>query len=1274
MIARKETTETKSPSDSCGHKDKQRLNNPAVRVVTVLILLALWVLGRAPLAAEDLLLKGFQNPPDSAKPHTWWHWMNGNVTREGITADLEAMKRVGVGGAQVFDVDCGIPAGPVEFMGSDWRKMILHATREADRLGLELCIHNCSGWSSSGGPWVKPEHAMQMVVYSEAHVVGPVQFSGLFPQPPAQLQFYRDIAVLAFRTPANETKAMPEVLGFMPLQVTASDPTFDSAKILDGKTSTFSVLPAPEPGNPRYVQIQFPKPISVRVLRLVFGPGCEGAAGDLQVSDDGKAFQTVQAFSIPKVPSRHFVAVQRFEPLSSRYFRILFTDPGPQAEPIAIAEVSLHQPPRIENLAGKAAYVRTDNIEPAKDANVPKSAVVNRAEIMDLTGRMDSSGRLACSIPEGEWTILRMGYTPTGKKNHPATPSGLGLECDKMSREAMDAFFAGMMQTVIDDVGILAGKVLNNALIDSYEVGSQNWTPRFREGFQERRGYDLLPYLPVLTGRIVDSLEISERFLWDFRRTIADLFADNYFGYFGELCHKHGMLFSLEPYGNGPFENLACGGRADIPMSEFWIGSFSGHTYSGNAKESASAAHTYGRKIVAAESFTATPDKGRWQNHPYSMKALGDSVFCSGVNRFVFHRYAHQPWLNLVPGMTMGQWGFHFDRTNTWWDQSSAWLQYISRCQFLLQQGLFVGDVCYFCGENAPNGLQEPGGLSPPLPQDYSYDGCSAEVILERMAVKDGRIVLPDGMRYSILVLPRSETMTPAVARKIRELVKEGATVVGPRPVRSPSLSGYPQCDEEVKGIGEEVWGSCDGKAVLENRFGKGLVVWGRPLEEVLAVQGLKPDFEYTSGRPNAKLLYIHRRIGNLDLYFVSNQSNRLEPVDCTFRVGGKVPELWHPETGKIEEAPMYREEEGRTTVTLLLEPVGSVFVVFRESSKNRERVASFHRNGKPLLTSERQPARKLHIVKAIYGVLEDPSQAVDVTGLVAGMVEDDTLSVEASNRLAGDPAYGIVKKMRVDCTLNGMAFSKIVTENETLFIPEYAADECPAAELKVTGESGLELIPWEPGLYEMETALGRRMKVQVPSVAEPMALAGPWEVRFPPERGAPETIVLDNLISWTDHEKPGVRYFSGTAEYVKEIKIPASMFGPGKALYLDLGRVKSLAEVKANGKPLGILWKPPFRIEMTDAVHPGTNRLEIRVTNLWSNRLIGDEQLPDDCEWQGIALKEWPQWLLEGKPRPSKERCTFTTWKHWTRDSSPLESGLLGPVNLRSVERIPVQ
>lgn len=1090
----------------------------------------LWVLigivGGTVCLAQGRLDAGFRTPPGSARPHTWWHWVNGNVTREGITADLEAMKRVGIGGAQIFNVDCGLPAGPVLFMSPEWRALITHAVKEADRLGIELCIHNCAGWSSSGGPWITPEHSMQILTWSETTVRGPQRFAGTLLQPPSRMNYYRDIAALAFRTPPGET--------------------------------------------------------AERKLRL--------------------------------------------------------------------SQINV-----------KAAFERGDRILPDLSPTPPDLAIP-REGVLNLTAQMDAQGRLVWDAPEGEWTILRLGHTTTGKDNHPSIPEGRGLECDKMSREAMDQHWSGMMATVLGDLGPLAGRVLNNALIDSYEVGSQNWTPKFREEFRRRRGYDPLPFMPVVTGRVVDSIAVSERFLWDFRRTIADLFADNYFGYFGELCRKHGMLFSVEPYGNGAFDNIQSGGLADIPMGEFWVGGAAIET----TKLAASIAHTHGRKYVGAEAFTADDMRGRWLVDPYSIKALGDLVFCNGVNRYIFHRYAHQPWKDLYPGLTMGPWGMHLERTVTWWSQGAAWLRYVARCQYLLQSGLFVADACYFYGDSGPNDLLARSALRPELPDGYDYDGCDAAT-LRRMTVKNGQIVLPDGMRYRVLILPETTFMTPATLREIRRLAREGATIIGPKPAHSPSLSDYPRCDDEVRRMADEVWGDCDGKTVQERRYGRGRILWGKPLRTVFAESGVAPDFSYRSDSRDTRLVYIHRRADGADIYFVSNQRYRNETAEAVFRVSGRQPELWDPMTGQIVPAPVFRQERGRTVVPLTLEPAGSVFVVFRKPLRDPDHLTQLTRTGPKLPPGSRI---QVEIRRAFYGAAD--GRGADVTAKVAAMVAEGTYAIPATNAVFGDPVVNVVKQLTVEYLLNGRERRQVVAENETMELAESRDPvSYPAFEVMTDRSGAAVMVPWQAGVYQARTARGRMWRMEVREPARVLTLPNAWRLRFPPGKGAPPEIRLDRLVSWTEHAQPGVRYFSGTAEYTTTFHVPAAMLSGGRAVSLDLGRVKNFAEVRVNGRSTGVLWKEPFRLDVTGLLKPGQNTLSVRVTNLWPNRLIGDAQHPEEVEWSGDAIGKWPDWVWKGAPRPPTPRLTFTTWRFYRKDSPLLGSGLLGPVTLRSAPKI---
>jgi hypothetical protein len=681
----------------------------------------------------------------------------------------------------------------------------------------------------------------------------------------------------------------------------------------------------------------------------------------------------------------------------------------------------------------------------------------------------------------------------------------------------------------------------------------------------------------------------------------------------------------------------------------------------------ASAAHIYGKPIVGAEAFTSDA-KERGQEHPGSIKALGDEAFCAGINQFIVSLYAHQPWAqDRRPGMGMGPFGIHYERTQTWWEWSSGWHEYLARCQSLLRQGLFVADICYLQPEVPP---QRAGDHRR---EGYDWDECTAEAVLTRMAVKDGRIVLPDGMSYRLLVLPDSRTMTPQLLRKVKELVAAGATVLGPRPLTSPSLSDFPNCDEEIKCLGGELWGDCDGKNIKEHRFGKGRIVWGETPEKCLQQSGVMPDF--TSRRP---LRAIHRQVGGTDIYFVANPQPDGLTATAGFRVEGKIPELWWPEDGRIEHAPVWEARDGVTRVTLPLGPVGSVFVVFRESIGQQDPLVLVKRDGKEIFSA--QPEGKIVVTKARYGVLDDPKRARDVTAKVQGKVDSGTSRFKVGQLAQGDdPAVQTMKTLDLEFTRNDRRFALTANDPETINLEPPVgpppASPPPLAELRCDDRNHVLLATEKAGVYEFVSASGRSRSVAVPPLAPPLEVSGPWPVRFTPNWGAPEEITLDKLISWSEHSDPGVRHFSGEATYVKTLSIPREMLANSHRLYLDLGQVRVMAQVKLNGKDLGTLWKPPFRVDLTSVAKPGDNQLEVKVVNLWANRQIGDEQLPGDSERNPAGasehvpaglLKAWPQWLLDGKPSPTG-RHTFASWALWKKDDALLESGLLGPVRLSS-------
>ncbi len=1167
----------------------------------------------------------FFSPPDSAAPHTWWHWMNGNVTREGITADLESMKRVGIRSATIVTAGISIPDGPAKYLSPEWLAMLKFAAQEADRLGLKIGMGNCAGWSSSGGPWITPESSMQMIVSSEQQVAGPVHFSSPLPQPETRLDFYRDLKVVAFPTLDGEG----ETIAANPPVFSGSAPGFDGAKMMNG---TGSVLPVPVSGKPQYIQVKFSQPFEARTLTFSTGASAVGGGiGEIQSSDDGQNFQTLEQINLQFLGQPVSYAIP---PVSARFYRLVFRRVPDLLTQLPNLKVEFSATVRIPDYRAKTLYgASSDYVKNVPViSSVPESMIVHPEKTVDLTGLLGQDGKLDWTVPPGKWTILRFGYTTTGETNHPAAKEGVGLECDKMSRVAAKQYWDGIIPKITQDLGPLMGKTFDHVLIDSYEVGGQNWTPNFREEFQKRCGYDLLTFLPVFTGRYVEGQEQSTRFLWDLRRTIGALFAENYYDYFDILAHQAGLKLNIEPY-DGPYESLRCGRNADRVMGEFWWPD--GNDFS--LKIASSIAHTYGKQIAGAEAFTSF--HGGWDMSPQTMKSLGDLAFARGINSYDFHRFTHQPWPNRNPGMTMGPWGSNLDRTNTWWEQGGAWMTYLKRCDYLLQQGLYVADLLYFDGLDVPSRVPTPA-LSP----GYDYDGCDENVILHRLSVQDGRLMLPDGMSYRALVLPATDKITPELLNKIQELANAGATIIGPKPIASPSLAAYPTCDQEVQHVAARLWS--DEKIVSD------------PPEQVLASLGVKPDFQTElTDQP----LYIHRTFGGTDAYFLSNQKKVDEEVNGIFRVTGKAPELWHPDTGLIEKMTVFTDDGERTHLAVHLDPVGSVFVVFRPTTQATDHATSVTRSG---IDAPPLYADSLVIKHAVFHSRSGAGSA-DVTAKVADLIKNGSLHIKVGTDLLGeDPAPNEKKELRIDYILNGQDKMETAPEAERIDIASSEAG-FPTCALHAGGKGQLSLEAWKTGTYEIRMAAGKTMRKDVSAALQPVEVGGPWNLQFPPDWGAPPQVNLQKLVSWTAVPDLGVKYFSGTATYHKKLQIPAGMAGAGRHLYLDLGDVQVIAQIKLNGRNLGVLWKPPFRVEITPAARVGENDLEVQVTNLWPNRIIGDQQLPEDCEWnKDNSLKVWPQWLLAGKPSPAG-RFTFATWRQYGKGAALVPSGLIGPVTL---------
>lgn len=995
--------------------------------------------------ANDLA-KSFVTPAESVRPWVYWWWLNGYVTKEGIVRDLDEMRAQGINGALVFDAGGGTTPKTIEFMSRDWRELFRFAVQEAARRNIVLGLNLCSGWNA-GGPWVKPEDAAKVLVYSSVRVAGPA-------------------AISAEVLPPGELGARP------------------SAKAASK-------------------QLKPKAPAS-------------GKRAKAKSADDNYHDVAVLAWQLGSASGGSFA-----QPCLSRTWREL-------------------------------------KVKVARD------------------------GHLAWEVPAGDWVVVRFGWRIDPRAHTKLTGGVSGLEVDPLSADAMDRHFAATVGVVLQDVNEYAGKTWQFVHIDSGEIGNPDWTPKFREDFRRLRGYDPLPYFAAKAGRSVDSPAMTERFMEDYERTIGDLMIECYYGRLGELAHRHGLGTHSEAagYQKPTVDALRSMGCNDIAMSEFWSRQSQSESntyihqlsseqlrYHDGIKNASSAAHIYGRKITQAEAFTvmfkmsfAPPPHGvypNWSGDPFSLKAVGDRAFCAGLNRIVFHHFFHQPEPDdQAPGYVWPYVGIEINRKTTWWPLIHGWTSYLCRCQSMLQAGRFAADVCYFQGDWVPAFVPARWAMDPTLPPGYDCDTINTEALLTRAGVDNGRLVLPDGQSYRYLALwqggrwqrpsfaifnkpsepstrpagpaegsAKPLALSPATLRKLKELVQRGLTLVGPRPDRAIGLTDYPASDEEVKKLADDLWGTGDTKVGRRN-VGKGRVIWGTGLAQVMQADGAAPDLDIIESPATAALPvatfsgipspgtfdWIHRTVDDAEVYFIANLRNAAAAGQFDFRISTKQPELWDPLTGKMRDAMDLRQVAGRTVVPLEFAPRGSLFVVFR---------------------MDRRP-------------------------------------------------------------------------------------NTPAP--------------------------GQKPPTNFPKLSPLAEIAGPWTVRFDPKWDGPASVEFAKLEDWTHRGEPGIKYYSGKATYERLFDLPPAAGQSGKRIYLDLGKLKNMAEVRVNGKSLGVVWTAPWRVELTGMVQPAGNRLEIDVVNLWSNRMIGDARLPPE-------------------KRLTKSNSVFDP------DLPLLESGLLGPVTILMAE-----
>jgi hypothetical protein len=1073
----------------------------------------------ASIAQHDPLLSKFQQPSNEAKPRVWWHWMNGNITQEGIRKDLEWMEKTGIGGFQNFDANLFTPVvvpQKLVFMTPEWKAAFKHTTDLAGEKGLEMAIAGSPGWSVTGGPWVKPEDAMKKYVWSELEVEGGKTFSGKLPQPSdvtgkfqdAHLEgggmsgsfigevpsFYRDALVIAF--PVEE-----KALTTLSPKLSTSGGEFSLDLLTDGSLAKSTFLPPMEIGEDMWIQYAFDQPQTFRAFSIsgaMNGPLAEFNGGPenrhLKVSDDGVNFRTVATVSGSTVP---FNTVS-IPPTTAKYWRITYETLPPQPNVFAamaglppqekpdgveVAEFQLYTNSRIDQVEDKAGFSpwTEDNLLVTRLNFQGVQGVISAKEVIDLTGQLKPDGSLNWTLPAGKWKIIRLGYSLTGGQNHPASPEATGLEVDKLDAEAVRRYINHYLDLYQNATGSKLGPGgLEYMILDSYEAGHMTWSVTFPQEFQKRRGYRLISYLPVLTGRIVNSVEESEKFLWDFRKTIGELISDNHYDVIGEELKKRGMKRYTESHENKRIylaDGMDVKRNSDIPMSAMWTpGSLAGGEdeevrSEADIRESASVANIYGKPIVAAESMTSV---GRpFQEYPERLKRTADLELASGLNRFVIHTSVHQPLDDKKPGFSLGPFGQYFSRQESWAGMAKPWMDYLGRSSAMLQQGRNVADILYLYGENT-NITWIAREKLPEIPKGYEFDFVNATALKEAIQSENGKLKAKSGNTYEVLMLDESTSlMTLPLLKKIKELSDAGVKIIGKRPVKSPSLG---DSDAEFQALADQIW--------AKENVGSDVKIM------------LSPDVQLSG--TDHKILFRHRSTNSEEIYWLNNRNVNPTTATASFRISGKKPMLWNPIDGSTHEVS-YEFKEGRTKIPLKFESWDAFFIVFRE----------------------------------------DATQA----------------SLTLSE-----------KKETVEVSMDG-----------------------------------------------------------------------PWKVDF-----GGKTADFSSLSSWSEHSDPAIKYFSGTATYSKTFTL--SQKDNASTYHLDLGSVKNLAEVIVNGQNVGIVWKAPFRLDISKALKTGENQVEIRVVNLWVNRLIGDAQT-------------------------GAEKTTFTTMPFYRADSPLLPSGLLSPVKVIKVD-----
>lgn len=1147
----------------------KKLKQPNKLCLTLCLSLSTWLFFCTPLLA-------IAQQNENAKPWVLWYWVKAGVSKAGITADLEAMKGNGLGGAYLVSIQ-GPDQKPLYHptavqLTPEWWKMVEFAMSEAKRLNLKLGMHISDGFALAGGPWISPDLSMQKVAWSTFSVNKATGIKNkstskiVLPQPESKENYYKDIAVYAYPSPVGTGFSTRTIIP----KITASNGADATGLVKPGNKQSFGS------NEPCYIQYEFEQPFTCRTISIkVGGNNYQAQRLAIEVSNDGKTFRSIGRLQ----PPRHGWqdtdedVTHSIKPVTAKFFRFVYDKKGsePGAEDLDAAKwkpslkltgLELFAEAKINQYEGKNGSVWRVS-KRSTSAEIPDKLCVPLTQLINITDKLNADGTLNWVPPTGSWTILRVGHTSTGHTN--ATGGGgKGLECDKFNPEAVKLQIKNWYGEALKHAGPeIARKVLSVFYVDSWECGSQNWSPVFKAEFKKRRGYDITPYLPIMTGLPVENTGISENFLYDVRKTISELVLDNFYKTLAGFAKQQGLLFTAESVAPTMMsDGLLHYKTVDMPMGEFWLNSPT-HDKPNDMLDAISAAHIYGKNIISSEAFTTV--RMDWNEHPANMKTLQDRNYALGVNKLIYHVFTHNPWMDRKPGMTLDGVGLYFQRDQTWWKLGKAWVDYATRSQNLLQQGKPVTDIAVFTGDELPRRSVLPNRLVQTLPgifgkdvveaekkrlanvneplrqipagvthsanmadpedwvnplRGYTYDSFNPDV-LSTATVKNGNVVFSSGASYKVLVIPGKMSLNPnyqyisyQTVKKLSELIKQGAKViVSEKPIYQ---AGIRQANVTAfNKLIEEIWGGSfrsktnisKSKPVIFKKLGVGTIYKAPFYGEDFIDLGVERDLTVTEKSHGAAtddyaryIAFNHRRSANKDVYFISNQLDKVRELSFKFNLVNREPVIYDALTDDTIKVKSWLTVNGKTALTLKLEPNQALFILFRQPSKNT-------------------------------------------------LTKQSTQNKNSSNG-------------------NNWVDFKTVQD-----------------------------------------------------------ISKDWQATFDPTFGGPsQPVIYKELQDWTKSADTLVNYYSGSALYSREFTYNGN---PDTKTWISLGDFSAIAGVKINGIDCGTLWTAPHRLEISKALKNGKNHITIEIANTWGNRLIGDSKLPVDKQFTNTTAP----FRLAGKP-----------------------------------------